>query len=332
LTAKVGIAGYFAGRPAQSVWITRLHLRGFYGYGSLDLAGLACTPMVFYGPNGAGKTNLMDAVSLLAPGHGLRSAPSAGSGYHIAADTSAGDKIQTGLRPDSGRRLVKINGREVKAQDELSGCLIVWWLTPQLDKLLSGEPAARRRFFNRLIAGLAPRYHRHLRRYQHLQASLAQINDADWAAATSDLLDAENRHIFQIRRQVLDLLNENNDKILISLAPNDDSAPAHLADFMVQARDNGRAAKKSSTGEQKDMVLDVFFSAVRLLGKTSGRAPVLILDDVAAFLDSDRRQQVFQTLAALKVQAWLTGTDRPLFDGCPDARYFKVDGHQVNPE
>ncbi len=116
-------------------------------------------PVVLTGPNGAGKTNLLEALSFLAPGRGLRRAALAdigrrqappGTVWGVAAelDTPSGPvAIGTGLDPAAAeaggnRRLVRIDGRAAESQASLGAHVALTWLTPQLDRLfLEGRPA-----------------------------------------------------------------------------------------------------------------------------------------------------------------------------------------------
>lgn len=132
---------------------------------------------VLVGENGAGKTNVLEALSMLAPGRGLRratlgemAARSGGGGFAIGADlASAGGlaaRIGTFVEPPSlGRRRVRINGAEGSAA-ELGEWLAVTWLTPAMDGLFTGPAADRRRFLDRMALALDPRHAFHAGRYE----------------------------------------------------------------------------------------------------------------------------------------------------------------------
>jgi DNA replication and repair protein RecF len=119
------------------------------------------------GENGAGKTNVLEAISLLAPGRGLRRAALAdlpandgdgGFAVNAALSTPDGEpvRIGTGVSPDRpGRRLVQVNGAEAPAV-RLSEWLSVGWLTPAMDRLFVDSAGGRRRFLDRLVLALVP--------------------------------------------------------------------------------------------------------------------------------------------------------------------------------
>jgi DNA replication and repair protein RecF len=151
------------GLPAR--FISRLRLSAFRNYASAAL-DLDHRHVVLTGRNGAGKTNLLEAVSLLSPGRGLRRAPfdtlaqvgSEGQ-WAVAAtvETPAGPvDIGTGAGPGPGSRRVRINGANSRNIEEMSAYVRLLWLTPAMDGLFSGPPADRRRFLDRLVTTLIP--------------------------------------------------------------------------------------------------------------------------------------------------------------------------------
>ncbi len=145
-------------------YISRLRLNAFRNYTSaaLDLDG---RHLVLTGANGAGKTNLLEAVSLLSPGRGLRRASFDTLGNHasdqpwaVAATIETPDgpaDIGTGAADDGGRR-VRINGANARTIEEMSDYLRLLWLTPSMDGLFTGPAGDRRRFLDRLVTTLVP--------------------------------------------------------------------------------------------------------------------------------------------------------------------------------
>ena len=154
-----------------AVAVTRLSLANFRCYAELRLEP-GREPVVLTGPNGAGKTNLLEALSFLSPGRGMRRAklgeidrraagPGAGP-WAVASriETPAGSiEIGTGregrLPEDAGRtekRIVKIDGTVQRGQAALADCLSVIWMIPEMDRLFDEGPSPRRRFLDRLVA------------------------------------------------------------------------------------------------------------------------------------------------------------------------------------
>ena len=125
------------------------------------------------GENGAGKTNVLEALSLLAPGRGLRRAAlneiprqDGGGGFAISAELAGGVQLGTGTRPDRpNRRIVQVNGAEAPAV-RLGEWLSLGWLTPAMDRLFMEGAGSRRRFLDRLVLALEPAHARHAARAQ----------------------------------------------------------------------------------------------------------------------------------------------------------------------
>lgn len=161
--------------------VSRLTLTGFRNYADLRLE-VGCQPIVLVGPNGAGKTNLLEAISLLGPGRGLRNARlsemvAAGGTepWAVAAslDTHAGTR-QIGTGPDPGdpgdksaldRRIVRIDGQN-RTQAALADLASILWLTPALDRLFTEPASLRRRFLDRLVYGYDPGHAARVTRYE----------------------------------------------------------------------------------------------------------------------------------------------------------------------
>jgi len=152
--------------PAQT-HISKLTLTNFRNYAALAI-DLAPGPVVFSGDNGAGKTNLLEAISFLTPGRGLRRAPYAdvareggdgGFALHARLDGPDGQvEIGTGISGGEGEggRRVRINGATARSAEDMLEWLRVVWLTPAMDALFTGPAADRRRFLDRLVLAIDP--------------------------------------------------------------------------------------------------------------------------------------------------------------------------------
>lgn len=156
---------------AQKTSLRRLTLTDFRNYAQARLA-LDGRHVVFAGDNGAGKTNLLEAVSFLSPGRGLRRAPyadvarvSGSGGFSIfsVVDGMEGEvEIGTGVEStdEAAARKLRINGTAAKSADELTDHLRILWLTPAMDGLFTGGSSDRRRFLDRLVLTLDPAHGR----------------------------------------------------------------------------------------------------------------------------------------------------------------------------
>ena len=160
--------------PARTALVS-LKLTGFRNYASLSLA-LDGRPVVLTGPNGAGKTNLLEAISFLAPGRGLRRAaleevarhPGDGAWAVAATIENAAGAVDLGtgvaLGPEGpeARRSVRVNHAPARSTDALLEHLRVLWLTPAMDGLFTGPAAERRHFLDRAVLAIdkTPRHAR----------------------------------------------------------------------------------------------------------------------------------------------------------------------------
>ena len=213
-------------------WLSRLKLERFRNYRAADLS-IASGQLVVLGENGAGKTNLLEAVSLLAPGRGMRRAkgeqlafatPAAMAGevtdrrldWAVAAVLESEDgalDIGTGVPVDSagGGRVMRLEGMTV-SQAELGSRLAVSWLTPQMDGVFLDSPAARRRFLDRLVIAFDPahigrmsRYEKALRQRAHLLAE--GRGDAAWYGALEAVLAETAVAVTAARQALIKALN-----------------------------------------------------------------------------------------------------------------------------
>ncbi len=175
--------------------VTRLALTDFRSYADIAIDA-APGLVVLTGENGAGKTNILEALSLLAPGKGLRGAALSDmargdgpGGFAVAARLETGTDIGTGaLASAPERRQVRINAAAASA-NAMAEWLSLVWLTPAMDRLFAEPASGRRRFLDRLVLALEPAHAGHAARYE---AAMRQRNKllTDPASADPAWLDA----------------------------------------------------------------------------------------------------------------------------------------------
>ena len=165
------------GPAPRRLCVEELKLTDFRNYASARLA-LGPEPVVLVGDNGSGKTNLLEAVSLLGPGHGLRARPyselcrkDGTGGFAVAAkivspqgEVEIGTGLAAGSREESSARTVRIGGKEQSA-GALGDYVKLVWLIPAMDGLFTGPASERRRFLDRLVLAIDPKMRSPLGRY-----------------------------------------------------------------------------------------------------------------------------------------------------------------------
>ena len=182
--------------------VRRLNLHNFRNYHSASLDAGAGT-IALVGPNGAGKTNLLEAISLLAPGRGLRRATlneiafNEGDGSWVVAAEVEGAlglaTLGTGIDPPPGdgataQRQCRIDREPVSSAAAFADHLRIIWLVPAMDSLFTGAPSERRRFLDRLALAVDAE---HASRVNALERSLRSRNRLlEEARADSHWLEA----------------------------------------------------------------------------------------------------------------------------------------------
>ncbi|CDN56567.1 DNA replication and repair protein RecF [Neorhizobium galegae bv. officinalis bv. officinalis str. HAMBI 1141] len=208
---------------AQKTSLSRLKLTDFRNYAEAALP-LDGRHVVLTGENGAGKTNLLEAVSFLSPGRGLRRAVlsdvtrvGAAGGFTIFADVDGMDgevSIGTGIEPGEGEsvtRKLRINGTPAKSTEELTDHLSVLWLTPAMDGLFTGASSDRRRFLDRLVLSLDPGHGRRASDFERAMRSRNRLLsegrfDPSWLSAIETQMAGLGIAMAAARQEMLGLL------------------------------------------------------------------------------------------------------------------------------
>ena len=250
--------------------VSRLSLADFRSYADAVLApgeGF----VILTGDNGAGKTNLLEAVSLLVPGRGLRGASLSdmarhgGSGGFSVAARLDGLEIGTGTLPAAPeRRQVRINGAAAAA-NSLSEWLAVLWLTPAMDRLFADPASGRRRFLDRLVLALHPDHAGHSSRYEAAMRARNKLlagetePDPDWLAALEARMADHGARLAENRvatvAELAELIGRQPEGAFaragLALDGWRPQGAAELAEALRRGRSDDRAAGRTLTGPHR---------------------------------------------------------------------------------
>ncbi|PWL19759.1 DNA replication/repair protein RecF [Falsochrobactrum shanghaiense] len=376
--------------PEQSrpdrVSVRRLKLVNFRNYTELTLP-LGTGHVVLTGENGSGKTNLIEALSFLSPGRGLRraayddvarSASADGFAIHAALEcaTYGEADIGTGTAGNGeGGRRVRINGMSASS-DELLDYARILWVVPSMDGLFTGGASERRRFLDRMVLAIDTAHGKRVLDYEKAMRSRNRLlndgmNDDRWFDAIENQMAELGTAIAAARAQAMRLIAAMIEKlpaegpfpkadcflegaleqrigVEAALDLEEDFRRSlrdgrardrasgrtlegpHRTDLIIQHRPKSMPAALCSTGEQKALLIGLILAHARLTGELSGMAPILLLDEIAAHLDTGRRAALFGILDDLGGQSFMTGTDRALFEALEgDAQFFNVAAGQL---
>ncbi|MBO9399216.1 DNA replication/repair protein RecF [Shimia sp. R9_3] len=267
------------------------------------------------------------------------------------------------IRSENGAaRQVQVDGKAAP-QVQLGRLAQVLWLIPSMDRLWIEGAEGRRRFLDRMTLSFFPDHAEHSLAYekamrQRNRLLKEQLNDAHWYMALEKQMAESGARIHAARQQTVERLSLAQGQAEtafptaeLELIQSEGSMPdsrEDLAEALAESRfrdiaagrslvgphrtdmlgtylSKGVPAKDCSTGEQKALLVSLILANARALAEDLGAPPLLLLDEVAAHLDPNRRAALYDEICTLGAQAWMTGTERSLFDALgARAQYFEV--------
>jgi DNA replication and repair protein RecF len=205
---------------AAPLSVAKISLFHFRNYQDLQLT-FDASPVVLTGANGSGKTNLLEAISMLVPGRGLRKA-SLGDlqNQRTSEPWAVATELRTLFGPlnigtgrdteatETDRRLVHIDGKNVRSQNALAEHVVMTWITPDMDRILAEGPGARRKFVDRLAYSFDPAHSGRVQRYEkalreRLRLLREGVADAAWLNALEDEMAQTGVAIAAARRHMI---------------------------------------------------------------------------------------------------------------------------------
>ncbi len=257
--------------------LNRIRLANFRNHAASELSGTAKFNLLV-GENGAGKTNVLEAISLFAPGRGLRRAALAdmaahtgAAGFAVSAELAQGGSAEvvhlgTGTSAERpNRRAARVNGADTSALGlgEWLGC---FWLTPAMDRIFTDSAGVRRRFLDRMVLALNPahaahaaRYERALRERNQLLAAPAEP-DPQWLTAIETQMAGSGAAVASGRAALIAALDSALAEMpaspfarpVLALNPGGPAGEAALLAALTDARRRDRAAQRSLVGPHRD--------------------------------------------------------------------------------
>ena len=337
--------------------LSRLVLTNFRNHADLALdAGSGF--VVLTGENGAGKTNVLEAVSLLAPGRGLRRAALSDvarndgpGGFGVRSVLDDGTELATGTVASAPeRRIVRIQSAPAAAT-ALAEWLTVLWLTPAMDRLFVDAAGERRRFLDRLTLALAPGHAVHANRYDAAMRARNRLladerpADPEWLTALEGQMAEHGTAIAAARADTVAALGKR-----LAAQPEGPFARAQialdgwtagdLATELAHGRSRDAAAGRTLAGPHRTDLAVVHAGKRQpaalsstgeqkalLLGIVIAHAelvaertgrPPVLLLDEVAAHLDPVRRAALYDRLAGRGQVWMTGTEAALFDGLGD--------------
>lgn len=378
--------------------VVNLMLTNFRSYAALTLES-GRGSVVLTGANGAGKTNILEALSMLAPGRGLRGATLAQLSRKLANEDEDGPgspwavgatiegptgpvQLGAGYMPGgesaASKRVIRVDGETRGTSAAFTDHVQMIWLTPAQDRLFLDGASDRRRFLDRLIAGFDARHASLWSAYEKAMRDRLSLlrsgrMDANWLSSierimaetavalgasrnealahlTAVLSEEDPSSAFPAADLALDGEIERALTAMPAIRVEDEFAHAlsanrsldaeagrtkqgpHTTDMLVRHRTKGRDARHCSTGEQKSLMIRLVLAGADLASRRTDATPVLLLDEIVAHLDDQRRRALFSAVGRLGAQAWYTGVERRPFEALGEnARFFNVSNGSVTP-
>ncbi len=346
--------------------ILSLKLSNFRNYLSYAADFPKC-PIAFIGKNGVGKTNILEAISLMQPGRGIRSArledmayKNCGNfGIHINLMKNR-EKHEIGSALEinySKARKVKIDGKFISPL-VLTEYLGVISITPLMDKIFIEGSSNRRKFFDRITWVFISTHAKNIRLYEKLvreRNNLLKDNfiDKTWFNNIEKQIVKYGSQIIIDRFKVIKLLNNEINKNNINFPKADmvfkgeieskyhgsadlelfkesflqalsdtrskdacrgiTSIGPHRTELEVSYKDKGILANICSTGEQKSLLISIILAVAKSYKNYCNLSPILLLDEVFAHLDNNKKESLSKEIKSLNIQAFMTGTEESDF-------------------
>lgn len=343
----------------QNIFLQKLQLENYRNFASFEIEP-SNNPVILIGENGSGKTNILESISLLFPGKGMKSArlndicrigqPHFTTRALVQSKISQAE-ILTHFKVNASKRSVEFNGSKIPNND-LSKLLSIIWLTPQMDGIFLEAPRSQLKFFDRIVYNFIPAHAATISKYEYYLLERSKIlaeelQNLGWLKIIEEKIAETSLAIIKHRSSVLQQMQQAIDNLSSEVPKADlridnkigDQLDAgavaqrhfiqtrlvqercrdrfsgrtnfgvHRSDFIVTHRQKNLLAKFCSTGEQKALLISIILAQVNGIISQQGVMPIILLDEVFAHLDYDKKQYLIEFLVTSKVQFWISATD-----------------------
>ncbi len=252
--------------------IKSLKLINFRSHSNFSLS-LSGKPLAIIGDNGAGKTNILEAISLLSPGRGIRNSKFSemvkdnnfmpwGVNFDILSN-GKNYEVSSGLRDNQKGRDIKINSKKVSGSSTLPEIILLSWLTPSMDQIFNETPSYRRRFIDRLCAVYEKNHTKNIKIYEKLMAERNssfknKVLDNVWLDALEDQMSEASIAIAETRLTFISNLNKVLETNLDPVWPKAHLEINGFVENLVSSWNNGKAKEILSNEFKNNRERDFF--------------------------------------------------------------------------
>ncbi len=337
----------------MSSYVNRLILNNFRNHEALDLV-CNSSPVAIIGQNGIGKTNILEALSFLSPGRGLRSAQIKDIGrfgidtWTINAEINKDDsQFNIGLGCRENKKIIKIDHKVQSRQIELTKIVNLIWLTPQMNTIFLGNRKNRLNFFDRIVFSFDWRHAKNISEYENtrherIRLLKNRILDKNWLSILEAKMAKNSTEIAKARLKIIGILQPAIDagpfsyiqliidgKVEKLVTINDDSEKTIMKILhdkrnidMLSGRTNYGTHTSDFNAYHRNKNIRIALCStgeqklalITIILAAIKKDTILLLDDIISNLDDRNRAILLSAILKAKCQAWITDTNTHNFD------------------
>ena len=331
--------------------IQKITLTNFRNHKSLVLTSSQNTPNLILGRNGAGKTNILEALSLLSPGKGIKGSSFKNMGYNgndwkIEVTLINKDMTNTvTMFTKNQKRNLYLDSTKQENFSNLTKLMNLVWITPQMNHIFISESEKKRKLFDRIVFNSYGSHLESIMRYnyaktQRMNLLLQNINDTKWLSSIERVMAESSIHISDNRNNVIQALNliSHQDCLpdfCINLTNDiggrqNTNLKEHLIKMFYNNRGKDTRSKKTNYGPhvtnfvvvdrmknieaEKCSTGEQKLLLISIILGTLKNNTLLLLDDIISHLDAANRSRLLEYLSNTIKNVWITDTNHELYN------------------